>query len=167
MGYLLAATPVDQLLLRIAAEDGETRPRPWSTEDLNHLSDYDRKIVEGARAHRPPTQASGFCFLNKTDALWELYHGGYFYESAFQGFVIHLTWKGWDRVEELLAAGQRLPTKEEMSVYDQRARVVVEGGDHGDYIPLDVPNPKGFEPVQDNQVVAGFWRRFFSRRKVA
>lgn len=140
MSYLLAKTTKDELLLMIAAEDGETRPDPWPDEpDL-------RPETLHARTITPPIQARGFCWLNMTDNLYALRRGLYILESRHQGFVVHLTWKGWDRVDELLASGAKLPTEEQRREYVQRARLVVEGGDHGDLIPLDVPNPRGIEP---------------------
>lgn len=156
MSYVLASTTPDELLLMIAAEDGERRPVAHDERD----PDYDVETwgIYGTRQGMPPRQAPGFCFLNKTDNLRSLYPR-YFYDNPRNYAVINLTWAGWDRVEELLAAGATLPTEEERSAYAQRARLVVEGGDHGDFIPYDVPNPEGIEPGAPEPSKRRWWHR--------
>lgn len=153
MSYLLAKTTTDELLLMIAAEDGESPPEP---DELPPDRENDPNWYYGTLKGQPRRQAGGFCHLNYTDNLHKLYPT-YIYQSPYQGFVIHLTWKGWERVEQLKALGHRLPTAEERDEYGRHARLVVEGGDHGDYIPLDVPNPRGLEPETPKQTEAVSW----------
>lgn len=86
MGYLLESSNPDELLVLIAGD--RERPVPYHHDD-----------------QFPPVQGPGFCYLNCTDSLLELQRLGMVYPSRFQGFVVHLTWRGWDRVDELRALG--------------------------------------------------------------
>jgi hypothetical protein len=82
-------------------------------------------------------------FLNLTENAHEAYRRGLIHESRYSYRVMRLTWKGWARVEELQLDGHAAPTEEQLDAYAKHARIVVEGGDHGDYIPIVVPNPRG------------------------
>lgn len=158
MSYLVASTTKDELLLMIAAETTRgtgDRPKPYEpTEHWNAETDPYFNF-------RPPA-CPPFIYLNITNNLMDLYRAYLIYENPRIYHGIHLTWKGWDRVEELLEAGAQLPTKESLSEYARYAMRVVEGGDRGDFIPPDVPNPRGIEHYADEPAPKQrWWRRFF------
>lgn len=139
MSYLLAETTPDELLLLIATECGE-RPDPLpDNDDPNHWY--------GTLRGRPQRLGPGFIKLNNTDNLIQLWRDGYIYDHPRVYASVCLTWKGWDRLGELIAAGHTMPTEEEKSEYARAARLRVEGRDNGDYIPYDeqIPNPKGIK----------------------
>lgn len=118
MSYLFEDTSVDELVLMVASAYNGRRPEPWDPADLERVTDkHRREEMERARAIRTPIVGPGYCYLNMTENLRECWRQGYIVESTSQGFVIHLTWKGWARVDELLAAGHHIPTEEELSQY--------------------------------------------------
>lgn len=153
MSYLTADSSVDDLLLMVAAYDG-VKPVAYDIEN----PDYDIKVLgtHNTTKGRPAptkrradgTYISEPCvFLNLTDNAHKAYQAGLIWESHYSYRVMHLSWKGHERVEQLLARGRTIPTEEELDAYGKRARLIVEGGEHGDYIPLDVPNPRGIVPT--------------------
>lgn len=103
MSYLLESFTVDELVLLIASEDGESRPEAYDERDPDY--DIERWGIYGTTKGIPPRRARGFVYLNITDSLREAYDAHLFYENPRQYRVIHLTWKGWDRVEQAHARG--------------------------------------------------------------
>jgi hypothetical protein len=152
MSYLLAETSPDM----IATECGpKPKPDP-DTDDPNRFY--------GTLKGMPYRNGPGFIKLNTTENLRSLWRNGYIYDHPRVYASVCLTWKGWDRVEELIASGMSMPTEEEKADYARVARIVVEGGDHGDYIPLDVPNPGGLQPEPAQSTESRpWWRRLFRR----
>lgn len=127
MGYFIEGTPNEEILLMIAKELGG-RPPDWDEADPDFANRIKRANYAGAEMqwtydNLMPHNGPAFIYINGTESMYRdkdfirLLDLG----SSHSYHGIYLKRDGWDRVEELLAAGKRYPTDDEVEDYKQRA----------------------------------------------
>lgn len=130
--YLTTKTTKSEILLMLACHD--------MPPHVHEAGGYQRPSYVPDLL-RPPMQGPGMVFLNVPDNAMELYNLRMIYQSPRQYAVMHLTWKGWNRVDDLLATGSVLPTPTQIREYARQAQRAVESGEEEVLVAGIAPSP--------------------------